>query len=53
VDIRDCHSPEEIARKVLAQEHRAFPEALKLLLENEYRVEGRRVIIRKIKHDPH
>lgn len=53
VDIRECRSPEEIARKVLAQEHRAFPEALKLLLENEYRVEGRRVIIRKIKHDPH
>lgn len=43
VDIADCQSPEEIAERVLQEEHRAFPEALRLLLENSFSVDGRRV----------
>lgn len=53
VNIKDCSSPEEIAAKVLQQEHLVFPEAIKLLIENEIGVEGQRVIIRKPKHAPH
>jgi len=53
VNIKDCSSPEEIAAKVLQQEHLAFPEAIKLLIENEIGIEGQRVIIRKPKHAPH
>ena len=53
VAIDDCNSPQEIAAKVLKVEHRAFPEALKLLLENEIAIEGQRVRIRKAKHALH
>lgn len=53
VAIEDCDSPEEIAAKVLKEEHRAFPEAIKLLLENEVAIEGQRVRIRKVKNAPH
>ncbi|RMI04829.1 MAG: phosphoribosylglycinamide formyltransferase [Calditrichaeota bacterium] len=47
VDISDCASPEEIARRVLEREHEVFPRAIKLLLENEVLIDGRRVTIRK------
>jgi phosphoribosylglycinamide formyltransferase-1 len=50
VNIEACNLPEEIAAEVLKEEHKAFPEALKRLLENEVIVEGQRVIIRKPKH---
>ena len=44
VEIDDCYSPEAIAGKVLACEHQIFPEAIKRLVEQEYRIEGNRVI---------
>ncbi len=47
VNIEDCHSPAEIARKVLTQEHLAYPEALKLIVENEMKVNGNRVEFQK------
>ena len=50
VNIEACNSPEEIAAEVLKEEHKAFPEALKKLLENEVIVEGQRVIMRKPNH---
>lgn len=53
VDIEDCSSPEEIAARVLQQEHLAFPEAIKLLIENEIAIDGQRVIKRKSIHAPH
>lgn len=53
VNIEVCSSPEEIAATVLQQEHLAFPEAIKLLIENEIDIEGQRVIIRKPIHAPH
>lgn len=43
VNIEDCHSPDEIAQKVLMQEHIAYPEALKQIIENEMKVTGNRV----------
>lgn len=45
VDIHDCQSPEEIASRVLAVEHRVFPDALKILLEKNIEIRGKRVII--------
>ncbi len=45
VDISDCQSPEEIAEKVLAEEHQTYPLAINLLIENEIVVEGQRVLI--------
>ncbi len=47
VEIEDCHSPEEIADKVLAYEHKIFPKAIKLLVENEPEVIGNRVEFKK------
>ncbi|MFQ5583647.1 MAG: phosphoribosylglycinamide formyltransferase, partial [Calditrichia bacterium] len=45
VDIHDCQSPEEIASRVLAVEHRVFPDALKILLEKNIEIRGKRVIV--------
>lgn len=53
VNIEDCNSPEEIAAKVLKEEHKAFPEAIKRLLGNDVVIEGRRIIIGKPKHVAH
>jgi len=44
VSIRECRSPLEVAKKVLDVEHRVYPQALKLLFEKPYRIEGKRVI---------
>ena len=51
VNVRDCQNPAEIAEKVLKEEHRIFPEAIKLLLENPYRIEGNRVIVERENND--
>ncbi len=47
-DISHCETPEEIASTVLKLEHKALPEAVKLLLENDPEIDGNRVIIRKV-----
>ncbi len=44
VAIDDCRSPEEIAARVLVEEHRIYPEALGLLAEGRFRLEGARAI---------
>jgi phosphoribosylglycinamide formyltransferase 1 len=45
VDISMANSPDEIAEKVLEIEHKIFPEAVKLLVENKLKVSGSRVEI--------
>ena len=45
VDICQCESAEEIAAKVLAEEHRIYSDALKILLEKKIVIKGKRVII--------
>lgn len=45
VDIRKCRSAEEIAEKVLEMEHQIYPQALKILLEKDVRLKGKRVIL--------
>lgn len=54
VDIADCHSPDEIAQKVLRYEHAVYPRAIKSVLENEFEVVGKRVIFKqRVPHDSH
>ena len=43
VPVADGDTPESLARRILRQEHRAYPEALKRLLTSGWRVEGRRI----------
>jgi formyltetrahydrofolate-dependent phosphoribosylglycinamide formyltransferase len=45
VDIRECHSPESITEKVLAMEHQVYSQAVKILLEKNIKIQGKRVII--------
>ena len=45
VDIRECQSPEAIAEKVLAMEHQVYSQAVKILLERDIRIQGKRVIL--------
>jgi phosphoribosylglycinamide formyltransferase-1 len=47
VPVEDDDTPETLAARVLEQEHRIYPEALRLLAEGRLLVEGRRVRIRK------
>ena len=41
---------ETLTERILAEEHRIYPEAVALLLGGEYRLEGRRVIETSLKH---
>ena len=43
VPVEDGDTPESLAARILEQEHRAYPEALRRLLTEEWRVEGRRL----------
>lgn len=44
VPVRDDDTPETLAARILVEEHRIYPEAIRLVLEGKLRVEGRRVI---------
>jgi phosphoribosylglycinamide formyltransferase-1 len=44
VPVLDDDTPETLAARILEQEHRAYAEALRLLLTRPWRVEGRRVV---------
>lgn len=44
VPVQDDDTPETLAARILEQEHRIYPEAIKLVLSGHYRIEGRRVI---------
>jgi phosphoribosylglycinamide formyltransferase-1 len=43
VPVREDDSPESLSARILAEEHKAYPEALKKLLTERWKVEGRRV----------
>lgn len=40
-------TPEELQKRVLVQEHKALPEAIKLLIENKVEIKNGKVIIRE------
>jgi phosphoribosylglycinamide formyltransferase-1 len=44
VPVLDDDSPETLSARILKEEHRLYSEAVRLVLEGHYRVEGRRVI---------
>jgi len=44
VPVRDADTEETLAARILAEEHRIYTEAVRLVLSGEYRIEGRRVV---------
>jgi len=44
VPVRDEDTPETLSTRILAEEHRIYTEAVRLVLSGRYRIEGRRVI---------
>ena len=48
VPIRDDDTPETLAARILAEEHRLYTEAVRLVLSGNFRVEGRRVISARV-----
>jgi phosphoribosylglycinamide formyltransferase-1 len=44
VPVRDEDTDETLSARILAEEHRIYTEAVKLVLSGEFRIEGRRVI---------
>jgi phosphoribosylglycinamide formyltransferase-1 len=46
VPVEDDDTVETLAARILEQEHRLYPEALRILLAGGWRVEGRRFVAR-------
>jgi len=47
VAVQDGDTAETLAARILAEEHRIYTEAARLVLSGEYRIEGRRVVAGK------
>jgi len=45
VPVEDRDTPETLAARVLNEEHRIYTEAVRIVLEGRYRIEGRRVLL--------
>jgi phosphoribosylglycinamide formyltransferase 1 len=45
VPIEDSDTPETLAERILREEHRIYTEAVRIVLEDRYRIENRRVMI--------
>jgi phosphoribosylglycinamide formyltransferase-1 len=45
VPIRDDDTPETLSGRVLKEEHRIYSEAVRIVLEGRYRMDGRRVLL--------
>ena len=45
VPVRDDDTPETLAERILKEEHRIYSEAVRIVLEERYRIEGRRVLV--------
>jgi phosphoribosylglycinamide formyltransferase-1 len=48
VEVRPDDTEETLAARILAEEHRIYPEAIRLFVEGRLRIEGRRVLIREM-----
>src|SRR3984957_5477911 len=44
VPIEDRDTPETLSERILREEHRIYSEAVKIVLEGKFRIEGRRVL---------
>lgn len=49
VPVEDGDTPETLAARILREEHRIYTEAVRIVLEGRYRIEGRRVLIQPAK----
>jgi phosphoribosylglycinamide formyltransferase 1 len=47
VPIEDGDTPDTLAERILREEHRIYTEAVRIVLEGRYRIEGRRVLVTK------
>jgi phosphoribosylglycinamide formyltransferase 1 len=45
VPVEDHDTPETLSARILREEHRIYTEAVRIVLEGRYRIEGRRVLI--------
>jgi len=45
VPIEDSDTPETLAERILREEHRIYTEAVRIVLEGRWRMEGRRVLV--------
>lgn len=45
VGVRDSDTVETLSARLLAEEHRIYSEAVRIVLEGRYRIEGRRVLL--------
>src|ERR1700693_4882526 len=45
VPVEDSDTPETLSERILREEHRIYAEAVRIVLEGKFRVEGRRVLI--------
>jgi phosphoribosylglycinamide formyltransferase 1 len=44
VPVRDDDTPETLAARILLEEHRIYPEAVRIALNGAFRIDGRRVV---------
>jgi len=44
VEVLDSDTPEILATRILKEEHRIYSEAVRMVLEGRFRIDGRRVI---------
>jgi phosphoribosylglycinamide formyltransferase 1 len=45
VPVKDSDTPETLSERILREEHRIYAEAVRIVLEGKFRVDGRRVLI--------
>jgi phosphoribosylglycinamide formyltransferase-1 len=45
VPVLDADTSETLAARILAEEHRVYTEAIRIVLSGKYRLEGRRVVV--------
>jgi len=45
VPVEDSDTPETLSGRILREEHRIYAEAVRIVLEGKFRIEGRRVLI--------
>src|SRR5438876_3676654 len=46
VPVRDDDTVETLSERILRQEHRLYPEAIRLFTEDQLKIEGRRVVLK-------
>jgi phosphoribosylglycinamide formyltransferase-1 len=50
VPVRDTDTEETLSRRILAKEHKAYPQAIKLVVEGKVKIVGRRTIVTNQNH---